>query len=203
MPTQNRRGFIPAAIDCFLKQTYENRELVILNDGDPIGDIVPLDPRIHYFTCEKVSTGEKRNQINRLACGEIICHMDSDDWSAPERIADQVKRLQDSGNPITGYSDMLFWDVLGHQAKCFRSSIAGYVCGMSFCYRRSFWEKNPFPNLQKGSDNEVVYANLKSIAASRKIGMIVARIHGQGHAGGTHSNITEIVAREGLGDFWL
>ena len=30
MPTKNRRAFIPAAIDCWLKQTYENRELIIV-----------------------------------------------------------------------------------------------------------------------------------------------------------------------------
>ena len=47
MPTHNRRDFILTAIDCFLNQTYPEKELVIVDDGsDRVKDIIPADPRI-------------------------------------------------------------------------------------------------------------------------------------------------------------
>jgi glycosyltransferase involved in cell wall biosynthesis len=112
MPTWNRRQFIRAAIQSFLDQTYEPRELVIVDDGDDrIEDLIPDDPRIRYLGLDgthKLSTGYKRNVCCEAAKGEIICHFDDDDASMPTRIADQVERLQKTGKPITGYSSLFF-----------------------------------------------------------------------------------------------
>ena len=45
--TRNRRGFLPRAIECFVAQTYEERELLIVDDGDDsIADLAPADWRI-------------------------------------------------------------------------------------------------------------------------------------------------------------
>ena len=42
--------FIPRAIYYFLRQDYEPKEPIIVDDGtDPIGDLVPQDDRIRYF----------------------------------------------------------------------------------------------------------------------------------------------------------
>ena len=39
--TRNRREWLPKAIDCFEQQTYSQRELVIVWDGEPVADLVP------------------------------------------------------------------------------------------------------------------------------------------------------------------
>ena len=45
MPTYNRREFIPNAIRYFLRQDYDNKELIIIDDGtDNIADLVPDSP---------------------------------------------------------------------------------------------------------------------------------------------------------------
>jgi O-antigen biosynthesis protein len=193
MPTCNRREFIPAAIDCWMKQTYTNRELLILDDGeDPVGDLVPDIESICYKRVAKINTlGEKRNHINRLAFGEIICHWDDDDFSAPDRIADQVARLQESGNPITGYSRMLFWDASTKIAKRYQAAVRGYVCGTSLMYLKSFWEAHPFQCKQKASDNAFVWPVLPQVAASNDCSYMVARIHGD-HTS-AKDNIREVV----------
>jgi glycosyltransferase involved in cell wall biosynthesis len=195
MPTWNRRAFISAAIDCWLKQTYENRELIILDDGeDRVGELVPSDARVRYEITGRVSTGEKRNLCCEMAKGEIICHMDDDDWSAPDRIQDQVDRLTESGKPITGYSTLLFWDVTQKKAKLYKSSVRGYICGTSFCYLKSFWNEHRFKDQQVASDNAFVYPILTRVAASGEQSHMVARIH-EGHTS-KKSNIRQIVARE-------
>jgi glycosyltransferase involved in cell wall biosynthesis len=202
MPTKNRRGFIPAAIDCWLRQSYPDRELVILDDGEPVEDLIPKDSRIGYHRSEGMTTGSKRNLCNELARGEIIVHFDDDDFSAPERIADQVGRLQASGLPVTGYGTLIFWDAVASQAKQYRSSVAGYVCGTSLAYLRSFWQTHRFPDKQQASDNAFVYPILRRIAAADGSRHIVARIHGCHHTS-SKAGISEIVPREMIPEaFW-
>lgn len=204
MPTWNRRAFIPGAIDSFLRQTYEPRELVILDDGDePIQDLIPQDSRIRYaFEGKRRITGDKRNRVNELARGDVICHFDDDDWSAPDRIADQVARLKASGKPATGYSTLLFWDVKGKVARRYRSAISGYVCGTTLCYTREFWNQRHFRAKQMGSDNDWVYPILKSIAHCHDASHMVARIHDCHHTS-KKNGIVEIVSRNLLpAGFW-
>lgn len=205
MPTWNRRSFIPAAIDCFLRQTYEPRELVILDDGEePIEDLIPKDERIRYFFEDRRRiTGDKRNRVNELALGEIICHWDDDDWSAADRIAFQVGMLQKTGKPVTGFSDLLFWDLAENCAKRFRSSVAGYVCGTTFCYTKEFWQMRKFRPRHSSSDNDYVYPILARVAASKDARHMVARIH-RCHHTSPKSGVREKVDKALIpAEFWL
>ena len=195
MPTWNRRAFIPCAIDCFLKQTYENRELVILDDGEePIQDLIPRDGRIRYvFESHRRVTGDKRNRVNELAKGAIICHWDDDDWSAADRIAFQVDLLEKSNKPVTGFGTLLFWDVDARKTKRYRTSMAGYVCGTTLAYRKNFWALRHFRLKQEASDNDFVNSIARSIAASDEFSHIVARIHNCHHTS-KKGGIREVVA---------
>ncbi len=197
MPTWNRRGFIPAAVDCWLRQTYANRELVVLDDGDePVGDLLPRDERIRYaFEKGRRVTGDKRNRVVELARGEIVCHFDDDDWSAADRVEFQVRTLRESGREVTGFAVMLFWDVAHQCVRRYRSHMAGYVCGTSLCYTRDFWKGHRFRSKQEASDNDFVYPILRRIAASPDGSHMVARIHGCHHTS-AKTGITETVSRD-------
>lgn len=197
MPTKDRREFIPAAIECWLRQTYENKELVIVDDGeDPIADLVPTDERIRYFfrKVRRNTTGKKRNLCNELSRGEIICHFDDDDWSSPERIQFQVDLLDKSGRPATGFNMLLFWDCLKSRALRYRSHVKGYVCGTSLCYLKELWRGHQFKDKQVASDNDFVYPILKQIEASSDMSHMVARIHTK-HTS-NKKGITETVSKE-------
>lgn len=180
MPTFNRRPYIRAAIDCWLKQTYQNKELIILDDGDdPVRDLVPRKKGIRYIRNAKGReiTGTKRNHCCELAKGEIICHWDDDDWSAPDRIEHQLGLLRQTGRPITGFGTLYFWDTANRKALRYRAAAAGYVCGTSLMYLKSYWQEHKFPDQQKSSDNAFVYPALKQIASSHDPSHMVARIH--------------------------
>lgn len=207
MPTQNRRNFIGAAIVSFLSQTYKEKELVIVDDGDdPVEDVVKKyqakGTAIRYFRKkEKTTTGEKRNITNDLATGELICHFDDDDWSSPDRIEFQVGLMIKERKPIAGFSRLFFWDCVRLRALIFRSTTFGYVCGTSLIYRRDIWERNPFKNIQCRSDNEFVYPLANHIAASPDDRHMVARIHDEHTTPKT--NITELIKRDRIpAEFW-
>lgn len=179
-PTTNeRRQYIPGVIKCFLDQDYQNKELVILDDGpEPVEDLIPIDARIRYARSDhKNNIGHKLNDLCALAAGEIIVRFDDDDHSEPGRITDQVARLQTSGKPLTGYYSILFlderdgqvWRYVGHQR---------YACGTSFAFLKSLWEKTQFAPLAECSDNDYLRkVGPNALATVDGSAMIVARIH--------------------------
>lgn len=179
MPTTpERHSFIPEAVECFLAQTWAAKELVILNDGgEPLRYEHPL---VRVVNEEGKSTiGAKRNRLCELAEGEIICHFDDDDWSSPERIAQQVEMLQ--AKPVAGYSTVMFWD--GKKAYFYKGAIV-YVCGATLAYRKSWWAENRFRDVQTCEDNAFIRPAVKrsQLYAAEGAGMVVARIHGRNTA---------------------
>jgi len=181
-PTFNRRKYIPQAIACFQAQTYENKELVIVDDGSQsCSDLVPIDDaRIRYFHLDgKHTTGEKRNICCAKSNGEIIVHWDDDDWSAPTRIADQVERLKDSSVAIVNYFDILYWN--DTRKKLFQFHPQSLRCphGATFAYLKSWWEKHPFEPAQVGEDTNFgrVAMAEKQIAWFPSYKNIVVRAH--------------------------
>ena len=119
MATYDRRSFVPQAIQCFLDQDYRHRELIIVDDGpEPIEDLVPRDPRIHYlWSRSRRSIGAKRNLACELATGDYLMCWDDDDWFGPDRITCQVTPMLterfDATVLLTGYmldlADNCFW----------------------------------------------------------------------------------------------
>ena len=182
MPTANRRQFVPQAIDCFLSQTYEHKELWIADDGeDPVVDLIPDDERIHYAGfAGRMTIPEKRNLVNSLTAGSVIIHWDDDDWSAPERMESQVLQLEESRKNLIGYHALAFWDVRTSTAYWYGGVAHHYICGTSMCYRREFWDHNPFDESKPvASDNWFCRAaRIRNDLWSCDGGqMMVARLH--------------------------
>jgi predicted O-methyltransferase YrrM len=162
MPTANRRAFVPSAIRYFQRQNYTNRELIVLDDGsDPVSDLIPNDPRIRYIRMEQRRTmGAKHNLSCAQARGEIIAHWDDDDWFADWRLSYQVSELL-KHPPITiaGLSQVLFYRPSDHCAwkYIYPSKQRPWICGSTFCYRKQFWERHPFPDMNEGADTVFVW----------------------------------------------
>ncbi len=155
LPTKNRAEFIPQAIQSFQQQTHPSKELVVVDNGeDSTESLIPNDPTIRYTKIAgRRTTGEMRNLCVKMSRGQIICHFDSDDWSAPERVTDQVTRLGEFG-VVTGYHEMLFYDVRDGRSYVWYqpSSQPRQVLGTSLCYRRVWWQYHPFEPLLVGED---------------------------------------------------
>lgn len=175
--SRNRREWLPEAIESYLAQSYAPRELLIVADGDDVQDLVPDRPDIRLIQIEPGrNIGDKRNYGVALARGRYIAHWDDDDYSAPDRILDQVDRLQKSGLPITGYSQIDFTD--GWQWWRFTGD-EGFAPGSSLFYERTWWEKHPFPFIQVAEDGAFVEnARLRGqIVTSKSNGLLTASVH--------------------------
>lgn len=103
IPTYNRARLLPRAIQSVLNQTYNNFELIIVDDGsiDNTEDVVKKfqksDPRIIYIKNDKnKGPSASRNIGIEIAKGEYIAFQDSDDEWLPEKIEKQIKFFEDT-----------------------------------------------------------------------------------------------------------
>ncbi len=186
MPTKGRREWAHQALQCFLDQTYPNKQLVIFDDVDEPSFPEFRDGDIGSLVIRRVSSRfnipAKRNFACVASKGEILMHFDSDDWSAPERMADQVQRLEESGLPVTGYKSMFFYQVETGRAFKYVGAFRDYAIGTSLAFSRPWWEKHPFPeSFSIGEDNEIVNEarKQKQITCVDAACLMVARIHSQ------------------------
>jgi len=156
MPTLDRPEFVPQAIRYFLRQDYEARELIIVDDGShPVDNLIPDDERIRYIRLhEKVSVGAKRNLACEHARGEIIAHWDDDDWYAPHRLRYQVRTILSDGSDVCGIKELFFYDIERGEAwqYIYPSDRKLWLSGSTLCYTRDFWKVNNFANIDVGED---------------------------------------------------
>ncbi|MBQ2446672.1 MAG: glycosyltransferase family 2 protein [Oscillospiraceae bacterium] len=106
MPSYNTGAQIGATIRSIQAQTYENWELIIVDDcsTDDTDAVVAAfaDPRIRYFKNEKNSGAAiSRNRGLREAKGTYIAFQDSDDLWEPDKLESQLAFMKEKGYAFT------------------------------------------------------------------------------------------------------
>ena len=99
MPVYNtQEEYLREAIESILNQTYSDFEFIILNDGSTNNSkeviLSYTDSRIKYYEHENQGISKTTNRMIKLATGEYIAHMDSDDISLPNRFETQINYLE-------------------------------------------------------------------------------------------------------------
>ena len=100
MVTRERPLLAQLSIHCFKNQSYQNRELIIVDDGpdDGLHNWVKTqsDERIRFFRLpdEGQSLGALRNFALQQAQGSYLAQWDDDDFSAPLRLELQMAAIQ-------------------------------------------------------------------------------------------------------------
>lgn len=98
-PSYNTARFISETINCVLAQTYENWEMIIVDDcsTDDTDAVVAgfSDPRIRYLKNDKNSgAAVSRNRALREARGKWIAFLDSDDLWEPTKLEKQISFME-------------------------------------------------------------------------------------------------------------
>lgn len=102
MPSYNTAPYIKETIQSVLNQTYEDWELLIVDDcsTDNTDEVLAEihDPRIRIFKNECNSgAAVSRNRALREAKGQWIAYLDSDDLWMPEKLEKQIKFMESHG----------------------------------------------------------------------------------------------------------
>jgi glycosyltransferase involved in cell wall biosynthesis len=183
MPTRNRRRFVHQSIEYFLRQDYPSRELIIVDDGqDPVADLVPQEAGIRYIhTGYPLTIGAKRNLACSQARGSVLLHWDDDDWSAPWRVSYQTKHLLLKQGDVCGLHQVYHYNLRSRQGLLYiyaNMHRLPWLAGNSLAYRRDFWERNPFLNINIGEDSHFLWSSVpKQLISLPRNDFLVALIH--------------------------
>ena len=90
VPVYKVEEFLPKCVASIRGQTYENLEIILVDDGSPDGcgamcdGYAREDARIKVIHKKNGGLSDARNAGIDIARGEYIGFVDSDDWSEPE-----------------------------------------------------------------------------------------------------------------------
>ncbi|MBD2573165.1 glycosyltransferase family 2 protein [Arthrospira platensis] len=110
IPVYNCDRFLGEAIDSVLIQTYQDYEIIVIDDGSTDQTCQVLEPyrnKIQYFYQENQGSAVARNLGIKEARGELIAFLDADDfWLLPEKLGEQVNCFEQQpslGSVHTGW----------------------------------------------------------------------------------------------------
>lgn len=174
IPFYNSEKFLSDAIKSVIKQTYQNWELILMDDGSSDNslkiarDLEKNDNRIKVISDGKnLGLPNRLNQLSKLSKGYYYARMDADDIMHPERISAQVKYLIanpsidllgsgliaiDNENNITGlrkgsFLDNVTLNMVMKMTWCVHPTITGKL---------EWFQNNPYDeNLRRAQDYEL------------------------------------------------
>ena len=150
MPCFNDGIYIQEAIDSVLNQTYQNIEIVIIDDGSDDPDTVSIleqikDSKIKVLHSKRLRPAGARNYGIREATGKYILPVDSDDRIEPTYVEKAVEILE--ANPGIGvvycYADLFGeqtgrWQLPNYD---FRTMLLDNIVFVTAVFYKEDWER--------------------------------------------------------------
>lgn len=168
IPTFNSEKYISDTIVSVQKQTYQNWEIVIVDDcsTDRTQDIIlnfsKSDKRIKFYPLERNSgAGIARDFAVSKASGLYISFLDSDDLWKPEKLEKQLDFMKKNNSPFT----FSFYDCINEQGESLNIRIeapknlsyrqlffCNFVGNLTGIYDVDFFGKIPISKIRKRQD---------------------------------------------------
>ncbi len=160
VPIYNVEEYLPACLDSLQRQSFDDFEVVIVDDGSPDGsraiaeDYARRDPRLRLVTRPNGGLGAARNTGVRAARGRFLTFLDSDDELPPQALAALHHTAVTTGSEIVAGAMERFdslrewipaWVSDVHPATLLRTTVEGYLPLLRNLYtcdklfRRDFW----------------------------------------------------------------
>lgn len=171
IPTYNHGCYLDRALNSVLNQTYQNWEMIVIdnNSTDNTNEVMAnfVDPRITYLKIHNDGViAISRNAGIRVAKGEWIAFLDSDDWWVENKLKECLKYINHEVDLI--YHDL---QIVYAQSQIFKRKIiksrrlkkpvlidllvgGNTICNSSVIVRKNFLEIIGYIN----EDSELVAA---------------------------------------------
>ncbi len=119
IPAYNVEKYIFKCVNSVLTQTYQNFEIIIVNDGSAdntyecMKTLSAMDNRIKIFDSENHGQGYQRNHMLEHAQGDYILFLDSDDYLEPHTLELTVKRITEDQSDLVYFDWKYYSDTTG------------------------------------------------------------------------------------------
>lgn len=166
VPVYNVEKYIEQCLNSIIKQTYDNYEVIIVNDGSPdnsmdiIKKFVKKDKRFKVFTKENGGLSDARNYGVKQSSGDAIIFVDGDDYIDKDLLLEidkefqvsrdidvvrfQLRLVDDNGNVLEQPSYKVFSNISSKDAYriLLKDIYVDVACG--YAYRKDFFIQNGF-----------------------------------------------------------
>jgi peroxiredoxin len=155
LTTRERPQFLPLALECYRRQTYPRRELIVVDDGSQYpadeGAVKAAGGRLVRMP-DRTPLGDKLNRGVQEAYGQLFHKWDDDDWYAPDflhvMVSAYLQRRDQIGRSPVAYQIRSLWFDLA-EWRILDWSNPDPSGGTLLCAREG-WERWPFR--QSGDD---------------------------------------------------
>lgn len=102
IPVYNAEKFITKCLDSLINQTYNDLEIIAINDGSNdstpniLDEFAVTDKRINVVHKKNTGVSDSRNIGIKMCTGEYIAFVDADDWIENDYIEKAVDVLKDN-----------------------------------------------------------------------------------------------------------
>lgn len=144
IPVYKVEQYITDTVQSVLNQTYQNFELIIVDDGSPDRSIEICqqfhDPRIKIIRQNNQGVSAARNNGIRQSQGEYIAFLDADDIWLPEKLEKHVNHLESSPQVGVSFCRSAFIDQGGKPLDIYQMpKLKGITPALTLC-------RNPIGN---------------------------------------------------------
>ena len=114
IPIYNSEKFLEECLTSVQNQDYDNLEVILIDDGSTDSSALisksfcKRDPRFKLFQKSNEGPSSARNVGIRLATGEFICFIDSDDVVAPDMLSSLCKAIIETHSDIA-VCKLMYW----------------------------------------------------------------------------------------------
>lgn len=172
MPGYNVENYLERSFDSVLNQTYDDYELIMVDDGSKDGtkDIcdkyLKKDKRISTIHKKNEGLSEARNDGVKKAKGEYIIFMDSDDYwdkdllkeinksldNNPDVVRFQIRTIDENNNKVD-YPESPFENKSGEEAFSLITKYHFVENAWAYAIKKDYYLKNKF-EFKKGTIHE-------------------------------------------------
>lgn len=114
IPVYKVEKYLRQCVDSILRQNYKEYEIILVDDGSPDNCPMICDEYASRFTCVKVihkmngGPSDARNAGLKIACGDYITFLDSDDFWSSNSVLSEVSALIETHH----YPDAIISDII-------------------------------------------------------------------------------------------
>jgi hypothetical protein len=149
VPTSpERRKFWPMTFQCFQKQTWPNKELILIDEAPPPRDF-PLWAK-HIQVPSNTSIGKKLNIGVEKSSANFFHKKDDDDYFSPSFLETLIAPIFTYPGTISLVDSHLIFLLQKWEMYQMQYTLGGG----SICFDRKAWEQRKFKNLSFGEDQD-------------------------------------------------
>ena len=182
IPVYNSEKYIERCIESVLNQTFQNFELIVINDGSKDNSQEILEGykekyanKIMLINQENMGVSKTRNKAIKIANGEYIVFIDNDDYIDNDYIETHIQNIEEVNADIvmSGYRRVNIDKKVLFKQKLLNTNWSKYIVLAPWAkiYKREFLLKNNIEFLDYAI-GEDVYFNLVAFAKEPKIEII-------------------------------